>query len=454
MICKGCGLENSEEAKFCIECGVPLGNRCPNCGSENLPQAKFCSECGTSIKNKTSKTPHIVKQKEKEQQLTSQVSRIKALESERRQLTVMFCDLVGSTAISEQLDPEDFHKVMSSYQEVCAEVISRFEGHIAKYLGDGILVYFGYPQAHEDDAYRSVRAGLEIVGGVNELHLRNTQLNQTLHVRVGIHTGLVMVGEIGAGYTREPMAIAGDTPNIAARLQGLAEPNTTVISKATHQLIEGLFICKSLGSQTLKGISQPMDVYQVLQESGVQSRFEVAVSKGLTPLVGREQEVGLLLERWDRAKEGEGQVVLLSGEAGIGKSRLVQVLKEHVEGESHTRIDSRCLPFYQNSALYPVICHLQRFLKFRSENSPQEKLIKLENTLERYDFSLQEVVPLFAPLLSLPLPDHYESPALTPQKQKEKTFEALLRWLLEEAENQPVIRIVEDLHWIDPSTLE
>ncbi|MDA2919106.1 TOMM system kinase/cyclase fusion protein [Desulfobacterota bacterium AH_259_B03_O07] len=454
MICTGCGSENSDEAKFCIECGVPLANRCPNCGSENLPQAKFCSECGTSIKNKTSKTPHIVKQKEKEQQLTPQVSRIKALESERRQLTVMFCDLVGSTAISEQLDPEELHKVMSSYQEVCAEVISRFEGHIAKYLGDGILVYFGYPQAHEDDAYRSVRAGLEIVGGVNELHLRNTQLNQTLHVRVGIHTGLVMVGEIGAGDTREPMAIVGDTPNIASRLQELAEPNTVMISAPTFHLIEGFFTCKSLGSQNLKGLSQPIESYQVLQESGVQSRFEVAVSKGLTPLVGREQEVGLLLERWDRAKEGEGQVVLLCGEAGIGKSRLAQLLKDHVEGESHTRIESRCSPFYQNSALYPVIYHLQRFLEFRSEDSPQEKLIKLENTLERYDFSPQEVVPLFAPLLSLPLPDHYESPKLTPQRQKQKTLEALIEWLFREAENQPVIRIVEDLHWIDPSTLE
>ncbi|MDA2921309.1 AAA family ATPase, partial [Desulfobacterota bacterium AH_259_B03_O07] len=424
------------------------------CGSENLPQAKFCSECGTSIKNQVSKTTHIIQQKEKEQQLTSPVSGIKSLESERRQLTVMFCDLVGSTAIAERLDPEDLHKVMNSYQEACAEVISNLEGLVAKYLGDGILVYFGYPKAHEDDAQRAVRAGLGIVQAVRGLPLPHKQLKQNLEIRIGIHTGLVMVGELGVGNTRESMGIVGETPNIAARLQGLAEPNTVVISKATHQLIEGLFICKSPGSQTIKGISQPMQVYQVLQESGVQSRFEVALSKGLTPLVGRVQEVDLLLERWDRVKEGEGQIVLLSGEAGIGKSRLVQVLKEHVEGESHTRIESRCLPFYQNSALYPVIYHLQRLLEFRSEDSPQEKLIKLEKTLKRYDFSLQELIPLFASLLSLPIPDHYPPLNLTPQRLKQKTFEALLEWLLKEADQNPVLRIVEDLHWVDPSTLE
>ena len=453
MICKACGFENSDGAKFCIECGIPFEHCCPNCGFDNLPQAKFCMECGAPIKNQAPKNTQIIKQKEKENQLTSQVSGIKSPESELRQLTVMFCDLVGSTAISEQLEPEELHKLMGTYQEVCAEVISRFEGHIAKYLGDGILIYFGYPLAHEDDAYRAVRAGLEIVVAFNELPLRNTQLHQTLQVRIGIHTGLVMVGEMGAGGTREHMAIVGETPNIASRLLNISKPNTVIISSATHRLVEGLFTCRSLGDQTLKGLSQPIELYQVLQESGVQSRFEVAVSKGLTPLVGREQEVGLLLERWDRVKEGEGQIVLLCGEAGIGKSRLVQVLKDRVSVDAHVRIESRCSPYYRNSALYPIIDHLHHLL-FRKDDTEDEMLDKLEEKLDQYGFSLKETAPLFVSLLSLPFLDRYPPLALTPQRQKQKTLEALLEWLLKEAENQPVIRIMEDLHWVDPSTLE
>ncbi|MGH7275187.1 MAG: BREX system ATP-binding domain-containing protein, partial [Nitrospiria bacterium] len=289
---------------------------------------------------------------------------------------------------------------------------------------------------------------------MQELPLLNTRLQQPLQVRVGIHTGLVVVGEMGAGDVHEKVAVVGETPNIAARLQELAETNSVVVSSTTQRLIQGFFDCQELGPHTLKGFSQPMEVYRVLHESGVQSRFEVAVTKGLTPLVGREQEVELLLERWERVKEGEGQVVFLIGEAGIGKSRLVQVLKEHVAGESHTRIESRCSPYYQNSSLYPVIDHLQRLLEFRREDSPQEKLNKLERVLEQYGFSLQETVPLFASLLSLPLPDRYPPVTMTPQRQKQKTLEALLVWLLKEAEKKPVLRIVEDLHWVDPSTLE
>ncbi|HEV8718487.1 MAG TPA: AAA family ATPase, partial [Candidatus Binatia bacterium] len=275
-----------------------------------------------------------------------------------------------------------------------------------------------------------------------------------LQVRIGIHTGLVVAGEMGAGDTREPLAIVGETPNIAARLQEVATPDTVVLSTATYRLIQGYFECQDLGPYTLKGIPTPVPVYQVLKESGAQSRFEVVATTGLTPLVGREQEVGLLLERWERAKEGEGQVVLLSGEAGIGKSRLVQVLKEHVAGESQARVECRCSPYYQNSALYPVIDHLQRLLQLRREDTPEQKLGKLERTLEQYGFSLPEVVPLFASLLSLPLPERYAPLSLTPQKQKQKTLEALLTWLLKEAEKQPVRFVMEDLHWVDPSTLE
>ncbi|MBI3304392.1 MAG: AAA family ATPase, partial [Deltaproteobacteria bacterium] len=376
---------------------------------------------------------------------------------ERRQLTVMFCDLVGSTALSEQLDPEELREVVRAYQDTCTTVIQRYDGHIAQHLGDGLLVYFGYPQAHEDDAQRAVRAGLEIVGAIHELPVQNTRLQQPLQVRIGIHTGLAVVGEVGGSDKREILAL-GETPNVAARLQGLAEPDTVVISTATQRLVAGLFACQDLGPQTLKGLSTPLTVHRVMRESEVHSRFEVAVQTGLTPLVGRDHEVGLLRERWMQARGGAGQVVLLGGEAGIGKSRLVQVLKEQVAGEPHTRLECRCSPYYQNSALYHVIDLLQRVLQFQREDSPEEKLRRLENALEvgaTHASPLQiDTLPLFAALLSLPLPERYPPLTLTPQKQKEKTQQAVLAWLLKEAERQPVRFDVEDLHWADPSTLE
>jgi len=461
MHCPSCSFENPEVMKFCIKCATPLSPHCPQCGFENPPGSVFCGQCATSLTGQTpaSKSIEIDKQPDKQEdkgtQAETQVAGRKAPEAERRQLTVMFCDLVGSTALPEQLDPEELREVVRAYQEVCAEAVDSHDGYIAQYLGDGLLVYFSYPQAHEDDAQRAVRAGLGIVGAIHELPLLNTRLQQTLQVRIGIHTGLVVRGEMGGGKKRDPMAIVGETPNIASRLQGLAKPNTVVISSATYRLVEGLFECHDLGMHALKGISSPMKVYQVICESGVWSRFEVSATKGLTPLVGREQEVGLLLERWEQVKEGRGQVVLLSGEAGIGKSRLVQVLKEYVAGEAHARIESRCLPYYQNSAFYPVIDHLQQLL-FKKEDSPEEKLGKLKRALvgAQHAVPLQEAVPLFASLLSLPLPDRYPPLNLTPQRQKQKTMEALLAWLMKEAEKQPVLRIVEDLHWVDPSTLE
>ncbi|HJY81221.1 MAG TPA: adenylate/guanylate cyclase domain-containing protein [Candidatus Binatia bacterium] len=369
---------------------------------------------------------------------------------ERRQLTVMFCDLVGSTAISEQLDPEEFREVVHAYQEVCAEVISRFEGHIAQYLGDGLLVYFGYPEAHEDDAQRAAWAGLGIIEAVEKL---NGQLSHPLHLRIGVHTGLVVVGEIGGGEKRELLAL-GETPNLAARVQAKAAPDTVLVSAATYRLVQGLFDCQDLGPHTLHGVSTPLSLYRVIQESAAQSRFEVAVQRGLTPLVGREQEVGLLSERWERAKQAEGQVVLLSGEPGIGKSRLVQVMKEYVEKDGAVRLEFRCSPYHQNSAFYPVIDFLQRALRFERNNSPEAKLRKLEVEARSRRAPTAEVVPLLAALLSLPHPNGNPPLALSPQRQKQKTQEALVAWLLEEAERQAVYCPWEDLHWADPSTLE
>ncbi|MBI3801072.1 MAG: AAA family ATPase [Deltaproteobacteria bacterium] len=391
-------------------------------------------------------------------------------EGERRQLTVMFCDLVGSTALSERLDPEELRKVVRAYQQASAEVIDRFEGHIAQYLGDGLLVYFGYPVAHEDDAQRAVRAGLGIITALQHpLHtghevpsplvgegqgegakVRNAA---PLKVRIGMHTGVVVVGEMGGGGKHEQLAL-GETPNIAARLQGLAEPDTVVLSAATQRLVAGLFECQDLGPQTLKGISTPLAVYRVVRESEAQSRFEAAVSKGLTPLVGRDEELGLLRRRWEQAKAGEGQVVLLSGEPGIGKSRLVQALKEYVSTEGATRIEFHCSAYHQNSAFHPIIEHLQRLLQFAPHATPHAKLAKLQQTLAQYRFPQADTLPLLAALLSLPQPEGTPPLTLSPQKQKQKTQEALVAWIVEEAERAAVYSAWEDLHWADPSTLE
>jgi class 3 adenylate cyclase/predicted ATPase len=375
-------------------------------------------------------------------------------EAERRQLTVLFCDLVGSTALSAQLDPEDLREVVRAYQTTCAEVIQRFEGYIAQYLGDGLLVYFGYPQAHDDDAQRAVQASLGMLTAMQALYTRVEQdKGIRLAVRLGIHTGLVVVGDMGGAGRHEQLAV-GETPNIAARLQGLAAPDTVVMSEATAQLVQGYFVCQALDAQALKGLTQPLMVYRVLHESGAQTRLDVAATRGLTRLVGREQEIGLLADRWQRATAGRGQVVVLTGEAGIGKSRLVQVLRNQVVGPAATCIECRCSPHTQQSALYPVIAHLERALAFARHDTPADKLHKVEGALASYAVPLADLVPLFAALLSLPPPAHAPPLTLTPQRQRQKTLEALLAWLWQETDQHPVLCIVEDLHWVDPSTLE
>jgi len=376
-------------------------------------------------------------------------------EAERRQLTVMFCDLVDSTKLSSQLDPEDYRDMVRAYQQICSEVITRFDGHIAQLLGDGLLVYFGYPQAHEDDAQRAVRAGLGMLAAMGDL---NQGLQQAkgiqLAIRIGIHTGLVVVGEMGSSGRQEQLAL-GETPNIAARIQGLAAPNTIAISEATYRLVQGYFTGEALGVQTLRGVAEPIAMYSVLSESGATGRLDIAQPRGLTPLVGREQEVGLLLERWEHVKAGHGHVVLLTGDAGIGKSRLVQILKEHVANEPHTRWECRSVPYYQNTALYPLIDLLQRIMPWQPHHTPEEKLATLARELSQYRLSVEESVQLFAPLLSLPIPEHLSrSLNLSPQRQRQKTLEALVAILGEQAAQHPVLFILEDLHWTDPTTLE
>src|SRR5438128_732937 len=355
-----------------------------------------------------------------------------APEAERRQLTVLFCDLVDSTALAARLDPEELREVVRAYQETCAAVIQRFEGHIAQYLGDGLLVYFGYPLAHEDDAQRAVRAGLGMVEALGQLNTRLTrERGVPLAVRLAIHTGLVVVGEVGGGTRQEQLAL-GETPNLAARLQGIAAPNTAVISAATLQLLGGFFACQSLGTPLLKGFAQPLEVYQVLYESMARSRLEAIGSAGLTPLVGREQEVRLLRERWAQVKDGVGQVVLLSGEAGIGKSRLVQVLTEHVAAEPQAWLTPcQCSPYYQHTALYPLIELLERVaLRFAREESPPQKLSKLEGFVVQYGLPLAQTVHLLAALLCLPLTADYAPLSVSTEQHKQQTLHALLTILL------------------------
>ena len=379
-------------------------------------------------------------------------------DAERRQLTVLFCDLVDSTALASQLDVEDYREVVRAYQQTCAEVIRRFEGHIAQYLGDGLLVYFGYPQAHEDDAQRAVRAGL---GMIDAMAQRNAHLTQergarqavSLQVRVGIHTGLVVVGDVGGGSRQEQLAL-GETPNLAARLQGLAAPDTVVVSPAAFRLVRGYFTAQELGTHRLKGVTAPVQVYRLLGESAAQSRLDIAGPSGLTPLVGRESEVLLLTERWAHSRDGRGQVVLLSGEAGIGKSRLVEVLRERASGQGATPMVFRCSPYHQQSALYPVIEHLQRLLHWDRTAAPEARLQALEQALQTSRLPLAEVTPLLAALLSLPHPAQYPPLNLAPQRQRQQTHDALVAWLLEQTEQQPVLAVWEDLHWADPSTLE
>ncbi len=375
-------------------------------------------------------------------------------EAERRQLTVLFCDVVDSTALASQIDPEDYREVIRAYQTASAEVIHRFEGMIAQYLGDGLLVYFGYPQAHEDDAQRAVRAGLGIVQAIDTLNSRLEQEKEVrLAIRLGIHTGLVVIGEIGGGSRRQRLAL-GETPNIAARLQGVAAPGTVVVSPVTRKLIQGYFDCHDLGTPELKGLAAPMAVYRVLGESGAQDRLEVAMTKGLSPLVGRQEELQELLRLTELADAGQGQVVGLSGDAGIGKSRLAQALKEQVVQQGFTEIKLRFLPHYQHSALYPVIDYLQRVMQFRHEDSAQAKWEKLERALAGYYGLLQEGIPLLASLLDVPLPDRYPPLNLSPQRQRQKITETLMAWFLAKAERQAVLMVWEDLHWADPSTLE
>ena len=368
--------------------------------------------------------------------------------AERRQVTVMFSDLVGSTALSARMDPEDLRKIISAYQKCVADTVRRFGGFVAKYMGDGVLVYFGYPRAHEDDAERAVRTGLELITAVSAL-----KSSVSLQTRVGIATGLVVVGDlIGSGEAQE-RGIVGETPNLAARLQGIAEPNKVVIADGTRKLLGNLFDLQDLGPKDLKGVTGPVRVWSALRASSAEGRFEALHGTGLTSLVGREEELELLLRRWSTAKTNEGQMVLLSGEAGIGKSRLTAALLESLATEPHTRLRYFCSPQHTDSALYPIIGQMKRAAGLAPEDKPQARLDKLDAMLAQNSTS-KEHAGLFAEMLSLPNDGRYPALELTPQQRRQKTLEALTAQLAGLASQHPVLMIFEDVHWIDPTSLE
>ncbi len=370
-------------------------------------------------------------------------------EAERRQLTVMFCDLVGSTALSAQLDPEDLREVIAAYHRAVAEIVTRSNGFVSRYMGDGVLVYFGFPQAHEDDAEQAVRAGLGAIDAVSRLEVKSVKLQ----ARVGIATGLVIVGDlIGHGAAQE-QTVVGETPNLAARLQALAEPETVVIAAGTRRLIGNLFEYRDLGTVEVKGIAAPVPAWQVLRPSAVASRFEALHGSALAPLIGRDEEIDLLLRRWARAKVGDGQVVLISGEAGIGKSRITAELEERLHVEPHLRLRYFCSPYHQDSALFPFIDQLGRASGFASDDPPAVKLDKLEALLARAA-PLDDDVAFLADLLSLPLSERHPLPDLSPQRKKERTLEALIRQLEGLACRQPIVMVFEDAHWMDPTSRE
>jgi len=441
--CLSCSADVPEGSKFCGKCGAALPRSCPSCGHPISLGNSFCSECGTSLVAANG-APAV--SASRRMPVTSSTDSA----AERRQLTIMFCDMVGSSALSTRLDPEEQREVVSAFQASCTSEIKQLGGIVAQYLGDGVLAYFGYPTAHEDDAERAVRAGLAIVDVVGTLRPAPDVI---LQARIGVASGVVVVGDLVREGVTQVNAAIGETTNLAARLQSIADPDAIVISPQTHRLIGALFEYRDLGERSLKGFALPVHARQVLREANLESRFE-SRQQATSPLLGRDEDLDLLLRRWRQAKTGEGRVVLITGEAGIGKSRLARALLERLQAEPHTRLRYQCSPHHQSSALYPVISHLVRAAGIEREDGAEQKLAKLQVMLAPTAKNLDETVALLAPLLSIPLGSQYAPLELSPQRRKERVLKTLFDQVEVLATRQPVLVILEDIHWIDPTSLE
>ena len=437
MQCPSCMTDVSEVSRFCSNCGTALPMRCRECAHNNVAGSRFCGNCGARLGAADQKT-------------AADVARSSSYDpAERRQMTVMFCDLVGSTELSTRLDPEDLRLVIAAYYREVAAEVQRLGGHVARHIGDGALIYFGYPVAHENHAERAIRAGLSLTNAIRDLKVGPTM---SLEVRIGIATGLVVIELTGEGEGKRWTAV-GETPNLAARLQAMAQPSTVVIAAATHRLTDSLFECRALGPQEAKGFQRPVEAWQVIQPRDIEHR--ISLQRGVyMPVVGRVEEIDLLLRRWNSAKSSGGRVVVLSGEPGIGKSRLVRALEERIDEAPHVSLRYFASALHQESAFFPIIVQLEHAAGIHRNDSVQARLEKLVALVEPHSGDPVHDISLFAELLAIDGGDHYPRQQLSPRVRMERTLSALMSQLVSLSERQPVLMVFEDAHWIDQSSHE
>ncbi|HJQ85718.1 MAG TPA: AAA family ATPase [Candidatus Binatia bacterium] len=442
MRCAACSHDNLPGARFCSACGLGLERVCPSCGHVNGAEAQFCSACGRRLLPRAAAVGSAIDDED---------TLARHLDGERRQITVLFCDIVRSTELAARLDPEEWHAISAQYQRCGAETVERFGGHVAHFLGDGLVTYFGYPLIHDDGPERGVRAGIALLDALAVLNGRlEPQHGVRLAVRIGIHTGEVVIGA-GGGKEAE---VFGEAVHVAARVEQIAESDEVLVTAATCRLVPGLFVMEERGVHRLRGLPEPVALYRVLQPTGARGRLKAAGKHALTPFVGREAERALLHSRWERAQEGQGQVVLVSGEPGIGKSRLVQVFRDEIAGCPQAWVEWATSPYHEHTPFFPVIDLLQQSLVQQSGDSPEQQVSLLERALETTGLDPRESLPLVANLIGLTLPPERAAAAGSPGEQRQRLMATLVRWVLGTAAVQPMVLVVEDLMWADPSTIE
>jgi class 3 adenylate cyclase/tetratricopeptide (TPR) repeat protein len=440
ITCPNCNAEIASGKRFCGDCGAALLQRCQACGNENPATKNFCETCGTRLEA-TLPAPRTVRR----------AGRNAPVQGERRHLTVLFSDLVNSTQISRGMDPEEWRELVADYQTTVGFEVVRFGGYVAQFFGDGIMAYFGWPEAHDNDAERATRASLAILNAIEQRNVAVSSRLQKFAVRLGVHSGQVVIIERDGNNAE----VFGDVPNIASRVQSAAEPDTVFITADTHRLVSGMFVVEEGAPQLLKGIDQPQQLYRVVQPSAARGRLRAAAAiHGLTSFVGREDELQALASRWDSACGGDGQMVLISGEAGIGKSRLLEELRGHVAETPHTWIECACVPYYQNTPFYPLAEMLAQAFNWQPGQPEAYKVAQLENSVEAFGLRATHAVPLLASLLNLPLPAKYQPVPNPPDEQRRRLMTILVDWLIAGSRSQPLVFAVEDLHWADPSTLD